>query len=99
LTYELGCNKNEANYKVSKIFAHKKKNGKSGLHRVLSVDLKEIIGKSLEEDTELWIRFNHLRTVRKNIIHPITTSVLQAQAADCILTVRKIINWTTSIVV
>ncbi len=40
---------------IDKIIAfEKKKNGKSGFHKILTEDFKEVTERSLEDEPELW---------------------------------------------
>jgi hypothetical protein len=94
LTNKLGSNLDEANLKISEVFALKKKQGKSGFHKVMSTDFKEITGRSLEENQELWNKFNSLRTIRKNIIHPFIKRATSSETYNSLKIVLDIFHWT-----
>lgn len=86
--------KDEAKKKIDKIIAFgKKKSGKSGFHKVLSVDFKEITGRSLEDETELWAEFNDSRLKRKTTLHPHVGKLSEEKARKTIISVSKIMNW------
>jgi hypothetical protein len=64
----------KAEKKIDQIFSHKKRGGRTGMHKVMTVDFKEIDGRSLEEYPELWSKFNSVRTTRKNTMHTLQLS-------------------------
>ncbi len=88
-----GFQDDDANKKVDKIFSKEKKNGKKGLHKILTVDFEEIGKKSLENSLDLWIKFNKMRSTRKNAIHPKTKKIPPEEAKNTIETGFQIANW------
>ena len=86
----------EAGRKINQIFSHKKKEGKTGMHKVMTVDFKEIDGRSLEQHPELWCKFNSARITRKNTMHPNTTIIRMDTATNTIQSLLDIIRWIVS---
>lgn len=83
----------EADRRIDQIFLHKKKEGKTGMHKVMTVDFREINGRTLEDHSELWQKFNSARTTRKNVMHPHTTIISLNTASHTIQSLLDIIRW------
>lgn len=71
----------------------RKKNGKSGFHKILTEDFKEITGRTLEDEPELWIRFNDARLKRKTTLHPYVGKLSEIDAQQAIIDILNVINW------
>jgi hypothetical protein len=67
---------------------------KRTLHKVLTSDFKEIVGKSLEDDDkDLWQKFENAREKRKNAVHPYISKLTEEDAVKVISNILEIINW------
>lgn len=88
-----GIESDEANKKITVIFSHGKQGGKSGLHKVLTVDFREIAQRSLEDNMNLWTLFGDARDIRKNTMHPRTTKLSEGKARKAMNTIIKVMNW------
>ena len=86
--------KENAKKKIDKILKFgKKKNGKSGFHKILTEDFKDIAGRSLEDEQELWDGFNDARLKRKTTLHPYVGQLYEGVAKKAIIDVLKVMNW------
>jgi hypothetical protein len=90
---EKGHSEEDAAKLVDKAFSREKKNRKSGMRKVLSEDFKEIDGRSLEDNSELWDTFGNARDKRKNVIHPRTTELTQEVALETMLDIVDVWRW------
>jgi len=90
---ETKLSEGEVRRKLNKILSHSKKEGKTGFHKILTHDLKEIVGRSLEEEPELWIEFKDARDKRKNTIHPHVKRLTEDEARTTMISLVKIMNW------
>lgn len=89
-----GESKDDAKKKIDQILKFgKKKNGKSGFHKILTEDFKEITGRSLEGEQELWLGFNDARLKRKTTLHPYIGQLSEEVAKKAIIDVLKVMNW------
>ena len=73
-------------------FGHKR-NKKSGFHKVLTEDFKEVTGRSLEDDSVLWEGFKDARLKRKTTLHPYVGKLSEFTAQKAIMDVLKVMNW------
>ena len=69
LVNENGYSEEEADKKISAIFSDKKVAGKRGLHKAMSINFKETDGRSLEDNSELWFKFNEEQHRKMLFIH------------------------------
>jgi len=89
-----GTPKDDAKKKIDSFIAFgKKRNGKSGFHKVLTEDFKEVTGRSLEDEPELWTGFNDARLKRKTTLHPYVGQLTEQVARKAILDILKVMNW------
>ncbi len=89
-----GNSREEAKKTVDKIISFgKKKNKKSGFHKILTEDFKSVTGRSLEDESDLWEKFNDARLKRKTTLHPYVGLLSEAEARRTIINVLNIINW------
>lgn len=89
-----GNSRDDAKKTVDKIISFGKKiNKKSGFHKILTEDFKSIIGRSLEDEPELWSRFNDARLKRKTTLHPYVGQLSEETARKTIIDVLNIMNW------
>jgi hypothetical protein len=64
------------------------------LHKVLTSDFKEIIGKSLkDDDKDLWEKFEDARKKRKTAVNPYISQLTENDAFKAISDILEIINW------
>jgi hypothetical protein len=67
--------------------------GKRGLHKVLTIDFKDVVGKSLEsDDKDLWEKFQYARNKRKNAVHPYISQITADYAYKTISYILEVIN-------
>lgn len=71
----------------------KKRNGKTGFGKILTEDFKEVTGRSLEDEPELWAGFKDARLKRKTTIHPYVGKLSEIQARKTINDILNVINW------
>ena len=89
-----GNPRNESKQTIDKIISFgKKKNGKSGFHKILTEDFKSVTGRSLEDESDLWIRFNDARLKRKTTLHPYVGKLSEDDARQAIIDILNVINW------
>jgi len=89
-----GMPKDDAKKKIDSFIAFgKKRNGKSGFHKVLTEDFKEVTGRSLEDEPELWAGFNDARIKRKTTLHPYVGQLIEDVARKAIIDILKVMNW------
>ena len=89
-----GNSRDDAKKIVDKIISFgKKKNKKSGFHKILTEDLKSVTGRSLEDEPELWSRFNDARLKRKTTLHPYVGKLSEDKARKAIIDILNVINW------
>jgi hypothetical protein len=89
-----GETKDNAKKKIDKILKFgKKKNGKSGFHKILTEDFKDITERSLEDEQELWDGFNDARLKRKTTLHPYVGQLSEGVAKKAIIDILKVMNW------
>jgi len=69
LVREKGYSEEESEKEISAIFSDRKERGKRGLHRVMSINFKEIDGRSLEDNSKLWHEFNEEQHERMLFTH------------------------------
>jgi hypothetical protein len=79
---------------ISDIFSLRKSSGeKGGLHQVLGNDFQGIDGRSFKDNHDLWEKFNRIRTIRKNAVHPHITTLNEEKARETMLNIMDIIKW------
>jgi hypothetical protein len=61
----------------------------------MTIDYKEVEGRSLEDHPELWRKFNSAGTVRKNVMHPHTRIIPVSIAYETITSIIEIMRWIT----
>ena len=89
-----GMSKEDAKKKIDSFISFgKKRNKKSGFHKVLTEDFKEVTGRSLEDEPELWKGFNDARLKRKTTLHPYVGKLSESVAREAIINVLKVMNW------
>jgi len=89
-----GDSKDEAKKKIDKILSFGiKLNRKSGFHKILTEDFKSITGRSLEDEPELWRRFNDARVKRKTTLHPYVGKLSEDTARQAIVDILNVMNW------
>jgi len=89
-----GSSRDEAKKTVDKIISFgKKKNKKSGFHKILTEDFKKVTGKTLEDEPELWNRFNDARLKRKTTLHPYIGKLSEDTARQAIVDILNVMNW------
>lgn len=67
-----------------------------GLHKVMKNAFKDIEGRSLEDNTTLWEKFEQARKTRKHAIHPYTKKLLKKEAQDTIFNILEVMKWVVS---
>lgn len=89
-----GDGDDDAKKKIDKILSFGiKLNRKSGFHKILTEDFKEITGRSLEDEPELWTRFKDARVKRKTTLHPHIGKLSENTARQAIIDVLNVMNW------
>lgn len=88
-----GLSYDDADEKLSDILSEGRKNKKSGLHKLLTVNFKEIGKESLEDFSDLWKKFNDARQIRKNAIHPHIKQIKEEECEQTIVTMFEVANW------
>lgn len=89
-----GNSREDAKSIIDKIISFgKKKNKKSGFHKILTEDFKSITGRSLEDNSELWTRFNDARLKRKTTLHPYVGKLSEDVARKAIIDILNVLNW------
>lgn len=90
-----GKTRDEAKKQVDKYLKFdKKREGRSGFHKILANDFKDVTGRSLEKDEpELWKEFENTRNKRKTTIHPYVGRLNEEKAREAFLNAVKIMNW------
>jgi hypothetical protein len=63
------------------------------LHRTFNRGFRDIIGKSLRDNNELWQDFDKLRMLRKVSIHPFIRKATYEHAIEALQYYRKIRSW------
>lgn len=88
-----GLSSVDADSTIEHLFSLKRSGGeKGGLHRVMSKDFEAIDGRCFKS-SNLWKKFEVVRTRRKNVIHPYTTELDEQTALQTIKDVMEIIDW------
>jgi hypothetical protein len=89
-----GLTKEESRRKISDIFSLKKSDGeKGGLHKVLKKDFTDIDERDFYTGSGLWIKFNTIRTIRKNVVHPSITNLSHDKALEILKDIEEIVKW------
>jgi len=89
-----GNSRDDAKKTIDKIISFgKKKNKKSGFHKILTEDFKSVTGRSLEDESELWTGFNDARLKRKTTLHPYVGKLSEDQARKAIIDILNVMNW------
>lgn len=89
-----GNSRDESKKTVEKIISFgKKKNKKSGFHKILTEDFKSVTGRSLEDESELWSGFNDARLKRKTTLHPYIGKLSEDTARKAIIDILNVMNW------
>ncbi len=89
-----GVSREDAKKKIDSFISFgKKRNKKSGFHKVLTEDFKEVTGRSLEDETVLWKGFNDARLKRKTTLHPYVGKLSESVAREAIINILKVMNW------
>lgn len=65
----------------------------TGFHKILTEDFKEIVGRTLEDESELWERFKDARLKRKTTLHPYVGKLSELDARQTIVNVLNVMNW------
>ena len=81
-----GASLEEATRKVRTIFGKR-------LHRVMKKHFKEVDGRSLESDAELWKRFNRARYMRANAMHSHARKLTEQEARDAMQDIAEVMQW------
>lgn len=89
-----GDSKDDAEKKIDKILSFGiRLNRKSGFRKILSEDFKSITGRSLEDEPELWNRFDDARRKRKTTLHPYVGQLSEDTARQAIIDIINVMNW------
>jgi len=93
-----GYTENQAVKNVQRRFSREKGQQdcrrKRGLHKVLTIDFKDVIGKSLgSDDKDLWEKFVYARNKRKNAVHPYISQITEDDAYKTISHILEVMNW------
>ena len=62
-------------------------------HKVMTTHFKKVDGRSLQDDEELWKKFNSVRFTRKNVIHPRTKKLSEQEAREVMDNITEIVSW------
>ena len=63
------------------------------LHRLLDRILRQVDGRSLKDNPDLWKRFETARVIRKNVIHPWVKILKREDAEKVLLSIEQIMRW------
>ena len=89
-----GMPRDDAKKKIDKILSFGiRLNRKSGFHKILTEDFKEVTGRSLEDEPELWEGFKVARLKRKTTIHPYIGKLSESESRKVINDILSVINW------
>ena len=67
-------------------------------HEKLDRGYKDVFGVSLQENKKLWDKFNKVRLIRKNTVHPYVRKMNYEDAKEVIQNCNEIIEWIVQLV-